>query len=200
MNNFKETVERLKNLKGNVKGDCTEAIVKYLKEIKKESYLPEIQKKMMTEYGFNEDLEKIKPLNWYPIAFEVALIFSIKEVLDLKDDEIKDLGRNLPKIAFIVRVLMKYFLTLKRGYEEAPNFWKKHYDFGIMENVEFNQEERFLILRIKDFNLHPLYCTFLEGYLETIVKYSVISEKVWVEEVKCSFRQEASFHEFKIKW
>jgi len=198
MSNFKATIEDLKEIKGNVRGSCSQSMVSYLKEIGKEEYLPRIQERFK-EYGFEEKLNEIISMKEYPIAFEVALIFSIKEVLNWGEKEIKELGRNVSKMSFIVKLLMKYFLSAKKSYQQAPAYWKKHFDFGELEAPEFNEKDKYFILRVKDFALHPLHYKFLEGYFETMATFVISAKKFRSEERKCTYKGHP-YHEFIIKW
>lgn len=198
MNDFKLTIEKLKKMEGKVRGSCSESMIEYLKNIGKEDYLPKIEAKLK-EYGFEEKIRKIDPLRWYPIAFEVALIFSIYEILDWKKEQLKELGRNIPKISFIVRLLMKYFVSTERSYRAARVYWKKHFDSGEFQSVELNKKGKYILVRIKNFDLHPLYCIFLEGYLETMTNFIIKSKKIWTTETKCTFKDDP-YHEYLMKW
>ena len=198
MRDFEETVAKLKKIKGKVRGSCSESMVNYLRAIGKEKYFPKIQEKLR-EYGSEERMEQIDSLKWYPIAFEVVLIFSIKEVLNWEEKEIKELGKNVPKMSMVVKLLMKYFLSAKRSYRETPTYWKKHFNFGEILTPEFNEKEKYFILRIKDFNLHPLYCKFLEGYFETMATFVIRAKNFESKEIRCSFKGHP-YHEFKISW
>lgn len=199
MNNFKETIEKLSKTNWKVKGACTQAIVEYLKLIGKGDQISKIEKRMQ-EYGFEINLEKVNPFKMYPIAMELALIFSIKEILNWGEKEIKELGRNTPKFSFIVKILMKYFISPQRSYKESPVYWKTHFNFGLLETPEFNDKEKYYFLRIKNFDIHPLYCVFLAGYFEAISSFMFRVEKtIWSQEIKCTFKGDP-YHEFKISW
>jgi hypothetical protein len=198
MNDFEKTIEKLKKIEGKVRGSCSESIVKYLKRINKESYLPEIEEKLK-KYGFEEKLAKIDPLKWYPIALEVALIFSAKEVLNWGEKEIRELGKNIPKMSMMIRLLMKFLISLKVLFKKAPFYWEKHFNFGKLTVPEINEKEKYLLVKIENFDLHPLYCKFLEGYFETMLLFVSKTKNIEVKEIKCPFKGNSS-HEFLFNW
>jgi hypothetical protein len=198
MNDFEKTIEKLKKIEGKVRGSCLESIVKYLKRINKESYLPKIEEKLK-KYGFEEKLAKIDPLKWYPIAFEVALIFSTKEVLNWGEKEIRELEKNIPKMSMMIKLLAKFLLSPKILHKKASIYWKKHFNFGKLSTLEFNEREKYFIVKIENFDLHSLYCKFLEGYFETMLLFVSKTRDIQVKEAKCTF-QGNSFHEFLFSW
>ncbi|MGC9031415.1 MAG: hypothetical protein ACP5H7_01430 [Minisyncoccia bacterium] len=181
-----------------VKGACAKAIFNYLKAKASEDDLKKIKEKIQS-YGFNINLDNISPVKMYPIGLELAIIFSLSEVLNWKEKEIKELGRNVPKLSFIVKFFIKYLISLEKGYKSSPIYWKTHFNFGILETPEINKKEKYLILVLKDFSIHPLYCKFLEGYFETMAGFILGKRDVSCNETKCVYRGD-NYHEFKIQW
>ncbi len=196
--NIKE-LHRIKKTKGNVKGSCGLAIFEYLREKVSEEEIKEI-KKRINFYGYVLDPEKLSPVSMCPIDFELAIIFSIQDVLGWKDSEIKEMGRNIPKLSFIVKFFVKYLVSLKKGYEHSSIYWQTHFDFGKMETPELNEKENYLVLTLKEFDIHPIYCVFLTGYFETMAGFILgKKENIFCEEKECVFRGDPH-HLFTIKW
>jgi len=66
-----------------------------------------------------------------------------------------------------------------------------------MEVSKFNEENKELVIRLKDFKLHPLYCIYLEGYIERVLLF--VEQGVETRETKCPFRGDP-YHEYTSKW
>lgn len=198
MEDFKETINRLSKTNWQVRGSGLKAIVEYIERKEKET-IPKIEEKL-AQYGYPIKLKELRSLKWYPIAFDAALLFAISEVLNWGEKEMKEMGRAEPKIAFLVKYLAKYLISPQRVYQTATIFWKKTFNFGKVETPELNEKEKYAILRVKNFNLHPLFCSYLKGYFETISKFVLRgAKKIWCQEAQCSFKGD-SFHEFIIYW
>jgi len=199
MESFKKVISRLAKTNWQVRGSGLKTIVEYVETKKGKEVISEIEEKL-AQYGYPIKLKEIRPLKWYPIAFDAALLFAISEVLNWQTKEMKEMGRAEPKLAFLVKYLAKYLISPQRVYQAAKIFWRKTYNFGKLETPELNEKEKYGILRIKNFNLHPLFCQYLEGYFETVAQFVIRgAKKIWCQEIKCNFKGD-SFHEFIIRW
>ena len=199
MENFKETIDRLSKTKYQERGTGFKAIVEYIEKKEGKKALSKIEEKL-AQYGYPVNSKEIRALGWYPVGFTAALLFAVSEVLNWGEKEMKEMGKAEPKVSFLVRYLAKYLISIKRLYQAATIFWKKTYSFGKLETIELNEKEKYAILRIKDFNVHPFFCRYLEGYFETISGFVLRGAiKIWSQEVKCNFKGD-SFHEFIIRW
>jgi hypothetical protein len=153
----------------------------------------------MEKLGYPIKLEEVGSLEWYPEFLTVLIILVAKEIFHWGDEEIFEWGYQTPKFSFIVRLLAKSFINLKMAYQKSPIYWKKHYDFGELETPEFNEREKYLIIRIKGYKFHPIVCTFYKGYFIKIAEFTSKGKKFKAEETKCMFRGDP-YHEFKISW
>ena len=198
---FKETIERLKKLEGKIRGCCLKTMIDSLLGSEKKEFLSAIQQKL-TEYGFKEDLRKVSALKWYPASFIIAAIFSFYEVLNWRESDIREAGRNCPKSSaqLIFRISTSiYAVSLEKAFRMLSYFWKKLVNFGELESVELNEKEKYLIARLKNFPIHPLYCVFIEGFGEGLGKLIIKTKKIWCKETKCYFKGD-SYHEFVARW
>ena len=198
---FKETIERLNEMKGKIRGCCLKTMVDFLLKSEDKKLLPDIQSKL-AEYGFEEDLREVKILDWYPISYIIASFFSFYEVLDWGEEEIKQAGRNCPKSSALIMFRIStsiYVISMERAFAMLPSAYKKLVDFGSLEASELNKGERYFTARIKDFPVHPLYCKFIEGFGEGLWEVLTSSEEISCKERKCSFRGDP-YHEFILKW
>lgn len=199
MENFQEAFDRLSKTGWKVRGSGLKAISFYVRQKEKEETVLKIEERLAL-YGYPIKLKTLRPLQWYPIALSAALLFSVSEVLSWGEKEMREMGQAEPKVAFLISYLSKYLISPRRAYRAAAIFWRKTYNFGELETPEFNEKERYGILRIKNFDLHPFFCRYLEGYIETGSRLVIRgANNVWCREEKCTFRGDL-FHEFITRW
>lgn len=198
MENFKETIKRIAKEGYQTRGDLLILIEDYLRKKGLEKFFPKIKEKM-AEYGYPLDSKEINIMGWYPLAMEIALIFSLVDVLKWTEKEIKILGKDFTRLSFIEKILTKYLISPQVTFKASQLIWRKHMDKGELEGVELNEKEKYAIFRLKDFHIHPLYCQFLSGMLETFGDYVTGSKENICQETKCTFKGD-SYHEFLIKW
>jgi hypothetical protein len=195
---LKEEAEKLMKIKGNARGEALRNHFIYIRYKKGEDGISKVEEKMR-ELGYPLTFKEIKPLEWYPTVLGILIILAAKEVFNWKDSDIFDMGNSAPKYSFIVKLLMKYLLSPKKTFKESPKYWKKYFDFGDLKTVEFNEKEKYLVIRIIGFNLHPITCVFHSGYFLRIMQFVVKSEKTTIEETKCVHKGDP-YHEYIIKW
>ncbi|MBD3207846.1 MAG: hypothetical protein GF370_00100 [Candidatus Nealsonbacteria bacterium] len=198
---FQKTIKRLKKMEGKIRGCCLKSMVDFLLSSEDKKFLPDIQNKL-SEYGFKEDLRRVKTLTWYPVSYIIASLFSFYEILEWGDEEIRQAGRNCPKssaqIVFRISTSI-YVLSLEKAFAMLPSAWRKLVNFGNLKGFELNEKEKYLTARIRDFPVHPLYCKFIEGFGEGLGKVLIRSEKISCRERKCVFQGD-SYHEFVVRW
>lgn len=194
----KKEVDRLMKIPGNVKGAVILADVDYLRINGGEEAVKKL-KQRMEELGVGVSLESIKPTEMYPEAISVIVVLLIKEILGLDERGVFEMGKAAVKLSFIIKLLTKYFISIKRCFEESPRYWKKHFDFGEIEPVEFNEPEHYVIVRVKGYKFHPLMCWYHKGYFLQVAQLALGKKKASIEETKCMFRGDP-YHEYKITW
>lgn len=193
----KELAKKLMETEGEARG----ANLKTDWEVILSRYGDEGLKKLeakMAELGYPVKYDEIETMNFYPVGLDALSILSIKEVFNLSDQELKELGAEAVKFSLFLKILIKYFPSLNLLAKEAPKMWREHYSVGDLEVVETNEKEKYIILRIKNFGFHPAQCANLQGYFSKILQMAV-KAPVTCEETKCTFRGDA-YHEFVIKW
>lgn len=195
----KEEIKKLMEIPGKARGQVFLTDFKYIKEVKGEEGIEALKKKIK-EWGDIIDYEKIKTMEWYPVGLRALSLLAIKEAFGWGDKEIEEMGKTIPKISFIVKMLMKTFLSIRRSFIEAANYWKKHYLIGELVPAELDEKKKYLFLRLKNFKIHPILCVYLRGYFYTIANLILKSEKITIEETRCAFKEGDPYHEFLIKW
>lgn len=193
----KEEIEKMMKMKGNVRGAVLQADIAFICKQRGKKGVRAVEKKM-TELGYPIDFEKIKTGEWYPESLSVLIVLVAKDLFNWTEKDISEMGNSAPKYSFISKILMKYFLSLKRFIKEVPKYWRKHFDFGELEVSELNKEKKYLILHKKDYKFHPLICFYHAGYYLRIAQYIIESEKITIEETKCVFKGDP-YHEYVIR-
>ena len=109
------------------------------------------------------------------------------------------MGEGALKLSFFTKILTKYFLSLKKCFEEIPSYWKKHFDFGRLETVDFSEEEKYVIVRIIGYKFHPVMCAYHKGYFLQFARLALGRKTVTIKETKCVYKG-APYHEYIITW
>lgn len=195
---LKEIANNLMKIKGNVKGEVLRISAAYIAEKEGEKGVEVIEEKLK-ELGYSLKFKEIKPLRWYPEALSVLVILVAKDVFNWKNSDIFDMGNSAPKYSFIVKLLLKYLISVEKIFEECPKYWRKHFDFGELEPVEINTKEKYAIIRVKGYKFHPLICLYHAGYFLRLVQLSIRSKKITIKETKCMFKGDP-YHQYLIKW
>jgi len=193
-----EQLKRLKGLSGKVRGVAFATDAKYVVKKIGESGLQKLIEKTK-ELGWEIDYQDIRVMDWYPIGQRALSLIAVQEAFNFGSKEIKEMGNIAPKHSLIAGVMMKYFISLAKIAKEAPKYWQQHYTVGVLESYKLDEKNRKMILRLKDFKIHPVMCPYVEGYFLMIAQFVVKSEKINVEETKCELKGDP-YHEFTVTW
>ncbi len=183
---------------GKVKGEVFRTHAEYIRLREGEEGLKRLEEKM-AELGAPINFKETKPFEWVREGVSSLSIVTAKEIFNWTDKDVFEMGRYAPKASFIIKVLIRYFVSTKKIFEEASKYWDKHFNFGSLEPVEYNEEEGKLRLRVKGFKTHPTVCIFHAGYFKGVTEFTVKTKNIDVEEVKCAHRGD-DYHEFLITW
>ena len=184
-----------------IKGECRQENIKVDWEYVINKYGGDGLKKLedkMTEIGYPLKYKEIKPMNFCPIGLETISMLAIRDVFRLDDKDLEEMGAEATKFSLLMRVFFKYFVSLQMVADEIPKMWLKHYTLGNVEMPEYNVDKKYVVLRVKDFNVHPIFCIVFKGYFSKVAEM-VIKSRVITEEVKCTFKG-GEYHEYLIKW
>jgi len=188
----------LQNTGGKVRGEAIISRMAYIRHQKGEAGVRAVGKKLK-EAGCRIELGKLQSLSWYPEACGIVIILAAQEVFGWGETDIFAMGENAPKISFLVKLLMKYFVSVEKTFLASPANWRKHHTTGTLEAFDFNSRDKHIIIRLKDYKAHPAMCVFLRGYFSQFARMVIKSEKIEVRETKCMFAG-ADCHEFSIIW
>ncbi len=196
-NNLKQVAEKLLKYSGKIKGEIFLTHFRYIKHVKGEKGLKEIEEKM-SSLGSSMKFEEILASDWYKEGESALFLLVTKEVFNWTDEDIYEMGRAAPKFSFLMKVLMQHFVSLDYAFDQASKNWDKHFDFGSLHPVEFNKKEGYLVLHIKDFKSDKISCVFHSGYFRGIAEL-VMGKNVSSEETKC-IHDGDDYCEHVIRW
>jgi hypothetical protein len=174
------------------------------------TFAPNIEyiKKKRGEYGLQKlmdelknrgrpiDLRRIKKSDWVPLDTRKVFLETIRDVFGWDAERIREMGRNAPRLSHSMKIYFGVYLTADQAFAEAPSMWKKHYSAGELLTTDFDGGTGKLVLR--NFDLDPLFCVYLEGYLQGVGDLTK-SKNVRVKETRCTFRGDA-VHEYTVTW
>jgi len=193
----KEVAKELVKIKGEARGVTLKTDWDFILLKKGKEGLEKLEAKM-AELGFPIKHKEIKVMNFYPIGMDAISMLAIKELFNFDEKDFEELGAYELKLSFFLKIFLKYFSSLQLMAKEAPKAWQEHYTVGKLQISEINEEKAYIVLRIENFNIHPLYCFVLKGYFSKIIQMAV-KTPVTCQETKCPFKGD-KYHEFLIKW
>ena len=195
----KEIAKKLMEIKGETRGVTLNIDREYILKEKGEEGLKKLEEEL-GKLGYPIKYKKIETLAFYPVGLRAISLLAIKKVFNFDDEKIKEMGFYGTKISLIIKFFIKYVFSFQKiFFKESPKIWREHYTIGELAPVELNEEKKYAILRLKDFNLHPVYCHYLEGYISGLIQLMVKNPKIICEETKCTFKGD-EYHEYLIKW
>jgi hypothetical protein len=196
----KQTAKQLMLLKGEARGAHFQNDAEFVLKEKGEQGLRKVEQELK-KIGYPIKYNEINPFAFYPIGLRALSLLVIKKTFNWPNKKIEELGSYAMKVSWIIRLFMKYFFSIEKVLEEAQQTWSKYFNVGQLEIKEFNQKEKKIILKIKDFNLHPVYCHCLKGVFAEIGRMAIKPKTIACQETECSFdKGEENAHYFLIKW
>lgn len=190
----KKEIKDIMKLKGSVRGVTLKTDIEYVLGKKGEEGLKKLQREIL-KTGQKIEYKKIKNMQWYPVGWRIISLLVIKEIFNWDDKDIIEMGHSAPKNSFIVKIILRYFVSLEKTFKEASKYWKKHYSVGEAISEEINLKKGYIKLKITNLKSPPILYTFLRGYFTAIAELMLKSENFETTEEK-----HQSFHRIIIKW
>ncbi|PIP23374.1 MAG: hypothetical protein COX90_03550 [Candidatus Nealsonbacteria bacterium CG_4_10_14_0_2_um_filter_38_17] len=192
----KELAKELMEIKGEARGVVFKTDADSILKQKGREGLRRVEKRLK-EVDYPIEYGKIKEMDFYPIGLRAVSLLAIKEVFNFSKEDIKKIGTEAPKISFIIKLFTQYFFSLNQLAQKAADIWQRHYTIGQL-SAKVNEKEGYAILEVHDLVIHPVFCSYLEGYFLTILRM-LVKKTVISEESKCTFKGD-EYHEFLLKW
>ncbi len=196
----KEEIEKLIKIDVQARGVVFKTDTEYILAHEGEDGLKKLEEEL-EKLGYPIKYKEIKSMEFYPAGLRVLSLLAIRKTFNFDDEKIKNMGLVATKKSIIVKLFIRFFLSVKEVlFKEAPRIWQKHWTKGEIVPIELDEKKKYAILQLKNFNLHPLYCSaYLRGYFSGILQMLVKSPKITCQETKCTFKGDEC-HEYLIKW
>ncbi|MDG6219945.1 MAG: hypothetical protein QCI38_00670 [Candidatus Thermoplasmatota archaeon] len=184
-----------KTSKGNCRGAVFKSNLGYIKKKYGTQGLDYISSHMKKE-GFDVDFDKITDTDWYPMSWRAAFLDAANQLFKENPDEFFALGKyaalNIARMAIFVR----YTKETEKVVSEGDQNWQKHWDVGTLF-VDKNVHGQTVVV-LKDFDLGPHQCKYLEGYFVGAAELSG-AKNVRIKESMC-VSQGDEHHKFQLTW
>ncbi len=194
-----EKVKELLAIPGEVKGAVFKTDAAFVIKEKGEEGLKQLEEELK-KLGCPIKYEEAKSVSFHPVGMRAISLLAMKKVFGFDNEKIKEIGRFATRVSLIVRLFVRYFSSTEKFLKEkAPELWSGHWTKGTLDMADVNVKEKYVVARVKDFNLCTTFCYYLRGYFEGILELTTGSEEVHTEEVKCTFRGD-DYHEYLTRW
>lgn len=194
-----EKAQKLSIIEGKTRGIAMKPDVQFILRKKGKEGLKEVEGKM-EELGTPMDLDNIKTGDMYPIGIRTIFLLAAKEVLDFSNEDIKEMGEEVPKYSSIIRFFMRSFMMdQEKFFQKAPVFWERFVTIGRVSVPFFDEKEKKAVVRLEGFNVDPVFCPYVEGVFSSFVKIITGNKQVKSQESHCFFHG-GDYHEFTLEW
>ncbi|MBZ9572355.1 hypothetical protein KJA15_03430 [Patescibacteria group bacterium] len=136
----KEEINELMKIKGEISGRIIKAAREYLVKEKGEEGMKKVRD-AMTKLGYPINYRKIKSTDYYPLHLTTLTLLISKRLFNFDDKKFQEMGEFESKSSIIIRIFLKYFVSLEKLLKEAPKMWRKYFSIGDLKIVERNQEK-----------------------------------------------------------
>ena len=192
-----EEVEEFMKIKGEIRWSAIKTEADFVLAKQGEDGLQKLEK-TIAELGYPLKYRKERIMDFYPLGMEAINLEVIKRLFNYTEKDFQEMGRFEAKSSLIIRLFMRYFVSIDRVIKEVPKMWRKNYTVGDLSIVDFNKEERHISIRLENFLLTPIVCENLKGFFSSVLQM-VIGKAVTYEETKCAHKGD-KYHEFLLSW
>jgi len=192
---LKKEADRLMQIKGNTKGSELKTLATYILQKYGKKELGLLEKKM-EELGYPLHFNEIDPLKWYSESLNVLAFLVAKHLFGWED--LFEAGYVSPKFSVGIRLFMR-LSSFERILKEISRTWRKFLDIGTLELVEHNKKEKYAVVRLRDYKIHPEMCRYYAGFFLSMVKYTQKGKNMTIKETKCMYKGDP-YHEYVVRW
>lgn len=165
------------------------------------NYGEEALKKVIAEtkkMGYPIDYNAYNDTHWYPAKLRMVSLVAMRKALDMSSQDLKTMGELAPKRSLIVKLMLRYLVSIDSILKNAPKYWHKHWTVGNLELVERVGDEK-AIFRIVDFEAPPEFCRYEEGYYLGILQMIGVFKETVCKEITCRNSGD-EYHEFLLEY
>ncbi|MBN2058015.1 MAG: hypothetical protein JW782_04410 [Candidatus Saganbacteria bacterium] len=189
-------IKRFLAMPGMTKGVVFQTDAEYIRKKFGEAGLAQLEARVK-ELGVPIDYRKAKAMEWLPLGLRVISLLAIKELFSLSNEDIKAMGNTAPKLSFLIKLLLKSFISIRATFAKAPEMWQRHYSIGRVFS-DYHETDRCVAVTITGIELPPIMVGYLEGYFQRIAQYSLGPN------VRCdrdpSLEKGEVKHGFRVSW
>ncbi len=191
----KEEIDEALNVKGEARGIAIKEHLDFILKEKGESELKKLED-FLKKFGC-PGYKEIKPMSFYPLKFYALTLLGINKIFGFGPEEFEKMGRFNAKFSIVIRLLMKYLISLDTAARQVPKMWRRYYSVGELKVIEYSKNERYVTIRLENFRPHPMYCYMVKEYLSELLEI-IVKNPVRCERAKCD--KGNGYHEFLLKW
>ncbi len=200
MSLLQEDIEKILKSEIKIKGEGLLEDKKYILNKFGQNVLLRIEREISALTGKEFSYKNISSYEYYPIAFSVLLTLILKYDFKFSEEEIKEFGKDTLKLSFWIRIFLPHIVSLKYLPQEAKKIWRRYFmNAGKLEVERIDEDNHNIIIKITEFDIHPLYCRQIEGTISQLFSYIFKKKIVQVDEVECTFKG-GNNHKFSISW
>lgn len=169
----------------------------YLKEIG-EKGLQKIEEGM-AELGYPFSYGEVKPFGWYQAGYLPLSMLVAKHLLGWDKTDIYEFGKITVLQSSVLRTTLS-LVSMKVAYNNVSRLWNTHFDFGGVEAIEYNQEEKSVQLRVRGYRFGGIGVQYLRGYLTGFVNRVVGKEASVTYKGACETENQVACDEYFLDW
>ena len=192
----KQEIEQLMQVDGQVKGSVFQTDAKYIERLYGQEGAQKLEE-TLKNWGTPINYQAIKAMEWYPAGLRVVSLLAVKETFKMNDDDIFNMGLAGPKRSFLIKTLLKFFVSIEKIFQTAPMVWKRHWSIGELELIKIDEANKQVVIRLNGVKLHPIFCKYEEGFFSGILRFTKPNARAI--ETKCMFKN-APYHEYTFSW
>jgi len=194
----KEIAEKLAKVEGKLRGMSFKSEAKYITSKEGEVGLKKVEEKL-AEVGCPLKYSKIIALGYYPLGWRSTALLAIRDSFGWGDEEMRKLGAFVAHDSIIIRIYSSFFHSLESLVGVASRIYNEYFTIGELNIPDYSEEKKYMIVEMKDLDLHPIFCCLFEGYLAAIIKMVINPKKIRCREVKGASESHKR-HQFKVTW
>lgn len=194
----KEIAKKFMEIEGETRGFNIKHDGDYILYTRGKEALEKLEREL-ERLGYPTNYKKIKGMDFVPAGLKAISLLAIKKTFNVGDEEIRKVCAFGAKAPLIMKLFMKYIYSVQRVMKNTQKLWKIYWTVGDFIGVEYNEKEKRIILRIENFDLDPIFCRCIEGYLASSGEIVLGVKNIICKEKECSF-EGGKYHEFLINW
>lgn len=152
----------------------------------------------LKKWGFPLEYSKIYETAYYSEGQRMLSLLAIIDTFKLDNKKIEEIGDLAPRFSLIIKSAIRLLLSIDSGLNLMSSTWRKYHKTGEFKKIYYDKKNKKAILGLY-FDIHPLFCLYMKGYVKRIMQMIEPDKKVYIKESKCTFKG-ADYHEYKLSW